>query len=80
MRKYQPIWERIKRDKTAQIAAKPELHNRIITAVTKEKYKDIGWKLLLSEDGLNYKLYSKIEGKLITFYLKPAPFIASRNL
>ncbi len=70
MRKYQPIWEQIKRDTTAQLVADIRLHDRIINGVRKEKARDLGWKLELSEQGTPaYELNENIEGKLITFYL-----------
>ena len=37
MRKYQPIWLKLKRTGSASIAAHPLLHARIIKAVVKEK-------------------------------------------
>jgi len=70
VRKYQPIWETIKRDNKASLAATPCMHRRIIKAVRKEKNKDAGWRLLLLERGIKYKLKEKIEGSLITFYLE----------
>lgn len=70
MRKYQPIWERLKLYHTAKLAAPIGLHARIVKAVIKEKYMDIGWKLLCSETGNSYKLFYKIESTLITFSLE----------
>ena len=52
MRKYQPIWEAIKKNNTASIVASTNLHPRIIKAVRKEKNLDVGHKLLLSDKGL----------------------------
>lgn len=69
MRKYQSIWEQIKKTSTASLAADLPAHARIIKAVRKEKHKDVGWKLLLLEQGTKYELHEKIEGKIITFYL-----------
>lgn len=71
MRKYQPIWDRLKRDLTASLAASPAMHKRIIKAVIKEKNRDLGWKLLTSEKGTNYKLRYEIDGQLVKFYLYP---------
>ena len=69
MRKYQPIWNAIKKDNTASLVADTKLHARIINAVRKEKARDLGWKLILSEQGKKYKMEETIEGKMITFYL-----------
>lgn len=71
MRQYQRIWERIKTSPTLRtsLVADPALHARIIKAVKKEKGKDAGWRLLLSEQGIRYKLYPVIKGEVITFTL-----------
>lgn len=69
MRKYQPIWEQIKLHSTVSLAAETKAHARIVKAVRKEKDIDVGWKLLLLEQGIKYQLHDKIEGKVITFYL-----------
>lgn len=70
MRKYEPIWIKLKAEGTASLAAQPSLHARIIKAVRKEKDEDIGWKLLNLEQDAKYTLFEKIEGKLVTFYLE----------
>jgi len=80
MRKYQPIWEQIKKDKKASLAADPRLHTRIIKAVRKEKTKDAGWRLLQLEDGFKYKLLDKVDGKLVTFILIDISPIALESL
>ncbi len=69
MRKYQPIWDLLKKDKIASLIAPIDSHKTIIKMVIKEKYKDIGWKLLLSEKGMRYRLAHKIAGSKITFEL-----------
>ncbi len=70
MRKYQPVWEAIKKEGTATILTPISTQERIIKAVRKEKAMDIGWKLLLSESGKRYKLKETVDGKLITFTLE----------
>jgi hypothetical protein len=67
MRKYEPIWLKLKREGTAAIAAHPLLHARVIKAVIKEKWLDQGYKLQL----LPYYtvLTYKKEGAKITFSL-----------
>lgn len=45
MRKYQSIWVKIKTDGYCIIAAQPSLHARVKKAVTKEKWKDIAYKV-----------------------------------
>tara|TARA_R110000744_G_scaffold222789_5_gene341623 strand:- start:1 stop:252 length:252 start_codon:yes stop_codon:yes gene_type:complete len=73
MRKYQPIWDRIKNipEHTASIAADPALHARITKAVIKEKDMDKGWAYLQLEQEVSkkYKLECSSEGKVLTFTL-----------
>lgn len=71
MRKYQPLWEQIKKDpnQSVSIAADTEIHSRIIKAVTKEKNNDLGWKYMMAEAGKRYKLQYNVSGSLIMFYL-----------
>lgn len=72
MRKYQPIWERVKSNinKPVSLAADYSMHERIIKAVTKEKSQDLGWKLLMTELGKRYALMHDTDGKCIVFYLE----------
>jgi len=69
MRKYQLIWEAVKANQSASILAEPDLHKRIIKAVTKEKLLDLGWKLVTAEKKERYKLMHKVDRTKITFYL-----------
>lgn len=69
MRKYQSIWIQLKKEMTASLIAPIDSHKTIIKMVIKEKYKDVGWKLLLSEKGLRYRLAHKVIGSKITFRL-----------
>ena len=72
MRKYQRIWEAVKNNSThrASVAAELSVHNRIIKAVTKEKSQDLGWKMLMLEQGKRYSLLHEFDGKCIIFYLE----------
>lgn len=70
MRKYQPIWEAIKANSTASLAADPSAHQLIIKEVIREKYKDRGWRLLCQEENKKYRLVPKSKGSLLTFTLK----------
>ena len=45
MRYYQGIWEKLKKDKVVRITANRHHHPRIIKAVTKEKWLDVGFKI-----------------------------------
>lgn len=77
-RQYQPIWDKLKslpkidaETKGVSITAPPALHRRIIKAVKKEKWLDMGYKILLKEnDDREAMLHFKRAGSIITFYLK----------
>ena len=72
VRQYEPIWLRIKQNKTASIATHPKNVARVIKAVNKEKNIDTGYKLLLAEQAHKAILYttrrknSKDSGKMVT--------------
>lgn len=67
MRRYQPIWNKLKEKGSASIAAHPLLHARIIKAVTKEKWMDDGFKL--QNLPYHYILSYTRAGGMITFHL-----------
>ena len=72
MRKYQGIWERIKKNKTCSVSAPRAVHRRIIKAVVKEKDKDLVFKLECSERHTRAILFSSRNGLVITFTLRVA--------
>ena len=61
MRQYQPIWEQIKKARTATLIAPIVAHKKIIKAVCKEKYQDMGWKLLCAEKEVRFELDIVVE-------------------
>ena len=69
-RKYQAIWEALKKEGSCVVTAAPPFHPRIIKAVIKEKYNDLGYKLLLEEAGIPWARisYSR-QNSLIRFKL-----------
>jgi len=72
MRQYEPIWHAIKTKNHASIVAPVERHKRIIKAVTKEKHRDEGYKLLLADRCLKATLVISVDvtnKNLITFSL-----------
>lgn len=76
-RYYYPIWSRLKalpKDTASKvgisITAPSPLHSRIIKAVGKEKWMDLGYKILLKEQDDQCAVLSyKREHAKITFYL-----------
>ena len=70
MRKYQPIWNEIKKHSTARLVAPPDKHIRIIQAVRKERWRDKGWAYSKSLEGAKPELAIVIDGDIIKFYLR----------
>ena len=70
-RKYQEVWEILKRDKVCTLAAPKAFHARIKKAVIKEKDNDRGYKLLLAHQALpqTARLIVETTGAKITFKL-----------
>jgi hypothetical protein len=69
MRKYQPIWERLKVERVAQVSAPPKMHARIIKAVRKEKWEDHHWRRMLRNQNYLHHIESTRKGEIITFNL-----------
>lgn len=67
MRTYAPIWSRLKKEMKVSVTANRVLHGRIIKAVIKEKWSDLGYKILIEPKiaVLGYK----INHSVITFTL-----------
>lgn len=70
MRKYEPLWNLIKKNSTATVEAPIDLHATIVQAVKKEKSMDKGYRLLALEVGKKPLLRHTINGTKITFYLQ----------
>jgi len=50
-RMYEEVWKRIKKDKKVTLQVEPFLVPRVSKAVKKEKYMDLGFKVI---NGLDY--------------------------
>lgn len=66
-RAYQPIWEKLKADGKVSITANRLLHPRIIKAVIKEKWMDIGYKMQI--EPATAFLSHEVKFSVITFTL-----------
>ena len=67
MRKYEPIWNKLKDKGTAYLTAPEVLHARIIKAVTKEKYNDDLFRFDCSQASKKAKLVVQTNGSIIRF-------------
>lgn len=63
MRKYQPLWNKLKADGIVTIAAPVANHDTIIAMVKKERNKDLGFSLLCSENYIKYRLSNRTSVK-----------------
>lgn len=70
MRKYQVIWEKIKKDKHCTVVAPAIVHARILKAVIKEKYMDSAFKLCNDHDYFYLHTDSNRKENKIVFTLK----------
>ena len=77
MRKYQPIWEALKKNKNQKtgehsvvIATPLQLHDRTINGVLKEKNKDLGFKFESSEAGRWFRISYSSDGAKLTIKMK----------
>lgn len=71
MRKYQAIWEQVKKAGSVTVVAPPSSHTRLINAVKKEKVKDIGWALLqLETDNKKYMLFFDSKDSHLRFWIE----------
>ena len=78
-RLYQPVWELIKRDKSADLEVHRVYVARVKKAVRKEKDMDQGFKLLKAEEGMVCELVSTYDPKksILSFSLKETCHIGS---
>lgn len=67
MRQYEPVWNELKAKKIARITAHRALHPRIIKAVIKEKWMDVGYKIEI--EPYYATLSYEIEHAIVTFKL-----------
>jgi hypothetical protein len=67
MRKYEPIWHKLKKEKQVSITANRLVHPRIIKAVIKEKYEDIAYKLAI--EPARARISYTRNNSILTFYL-----------
>jgi hypothetical protein len=82
MRKYQPIWEQLKAKGEVTLVAPIESHQTIVNMVTKEKLKDIAWKLACAEEYTCYRLANRsdVKKETLTFKLKRSVKLTQGNL
>lgn len=70
MRKYTPIWNELKAHGHCTIAAHIKLHPRIIKAISCEKNRDVGYKLILSARNRKLILGHVVDGSRIRFFVR----------
>lgn len=69
-RKYQDIWELVKRKKKATIECHPIMFPTVRKGVIKEKFNDIGFKVLNDHDKFSLEISYDREKQRAVFTLK----------
>lgn len=69
-RMYQAIWEKIKKKQRAVLEVHPSNVARVKKAVMKEKYKDVGFKILNEDDMCRLVIEYDAEKRQLVFELK----------
>lgn len=86
VRKYTPLWNALKSSldspasqaKGVSIRANPGAHKQIRRELTKEKHRDVGWKLKIAPQ---YTILThSINGNVMTFWLTKYPIPMSEKL
>jgi predicted GTPase len=88
MRKHEHLWNLLKEStkmpasqaKGISVRAQPKAHPRIIKAIIKEKYNDVGFKLSEVSTHKKFRLAKRSEGNVLTFWLYDYPKIDSEGL
>jgi len=70
MGQYKQAWQTLKNRGKVVLASPRPLHQRIILAMRKEKYKDIAFKFQLSESNQKAVFTCSSEGNKITMFLR----------
>lgn len=80
LRQYAPIWITLKKSGYCRIAAPRGVHKRIIKAVSKEKYGDVGYKYELYEIAKRAELEVKRSNSMIEFKLLKIDIVRAEDL
>lgn len=74
MRKYQTIWDELKKKGHCVITTHVKLHPRIVKAVVGMKDRDVGYKIRKAEAGKKMILKHTKNGAMIRFFLTEYSF------
>lgn len=82
---FRPIWNELKATGICAVAMHPRLHSRLVRQLAVTKDRDLGYKILLSNEGKKAILTKKIEGSRVIFrlayyYLNGLPVIDLSSL
>lgn len=69
IREYQPIWEALKSTGKTRLSVPIPYQPRVRKAVLKEKYNDLGFKVLLAETHQTARLEIETHGAMMIFTL-----------
>lgn len=70
MRKYQPVWERLKKLGSCTLEVPPSFVARVKKAIIREKHRDLGFKTINDDDVYRLTISYDISTKRLRFDLK----------
>lgn len=73
MRQYEPAWEALKKNGSVRLAVPKGLHRRVVKAILKEKYRDIGYRLQMLEKKIRLRIEYECTGNIVVLKLKQIP-------
>jgi hypothetical protein len=76
-RQYYPIWRELKDKGIARLAVPKGVHRRVIKAVLKEKYMDVGFRLQMLEQKIRLRIEYECSGNVIVMRLLKLPTFLS---
>lgn len=76
-RQYEPAWLALKEKGSVRLAVPRALHKRVVKAILKEKYMDIGYRLLMLEKKIRLRIEYTCEHNMITLKLLKIPTFLS---
>lgn len=76
-RQYEPAWIELKRKCEIRLAVPRGLHRRVIKAILKEKYMDVGFKLQMLEQKIRLRIEYSSEGNIVKMKLLKIPTFLS---
>jgi len=76
-RQYEPAWIELKKKGMIRLAVPAGLHRRVIKAILKEKYLDVGYRFEMLEQRVRLRIEYRSQGNVVYMYLIKSPTFLS---